>query len=117
MRTHARAHVQLAGVKIRKRKKDIKAKYEPEEFRDQLVQELKPVANESAETVGKHLDSLSEKLDYKTYGETLFDVLFTGGMLGTRRTPLPLRLPHHAHPFPPRSHQRCIASPSSPFFG
>ena len=69
-------------MKIRKRKKDIKAKYEPEEFRDQLVQELKPVANENAETVGKHLDSLSEKLDYKTYGETLFDVLFTGGMLG-----------------------------------
>ena len=78
-----RTDMQLAGVKIRKRKKDIKAKYEPEEFRDQLVQELKPVANESAETVGKHLDSLSEKLDYKTYGETLFDVLFTGGMLGT----------------------------------
>ena len=62
--------------------KDIKAKYEPEDFRDLLVQELKPVANESAEVVGRLLDSLSEKLDYKTYGETLFDVLFTGGMLG-----------------------------------
>jgi hypothetical protein len=111
--------VQLAGVRIRKRKKDIKAKYEPEEFRDQLVAELSEVATESAEDVGKLLDSLSEKLDYKTYGETLFDVLFTGGMLGPPprpRAPLcsgvhrltPTRTHTHTHRRRRRVQGQCV---------
>jgi len=85
--------MQLAGVRLKKRKKDIKAKFEPEEFRDQLVAELKPVASESPEVIGKVLDNLSEKADYRTYGETLFDILFTGGILGTPPSSFPtLRL-------------------------
>jgi len=86
--------MQLAGVRLKKRKKDIKAKFEPEEFRDQLVAELKPVANESPEVIGKVLDNLSEKADYRTYGETLFDILFTGGILGAP-PPTPISQSRH----------------------
>ena len=32
--------------------------------------------------VSKFLDSAGSKVDYRRYGETLFDILFAGGILG-----------------------------------
>lgn len=39
-------------------------------------------AGADLEAVSKYLDSAGGKLDYRRYGETLFDVLIAGGLLG-----------------------------------
>ncbi|GFR08402.1 basic leucine zipper and W2 domain-containing protein 2, partial [Trichonephila clavata] len=57
-----------------------KEKYDPTGFRDAIIQGL----NESGpdlELVSKFLDSAGSKLDYRRYGETLFDILLAGGIL------------------------------------
>lgn len=60
---------------------DEKEKYDPTGFRDAILQGL----NESGsdlELVSKFLDTAGSKLDYRRYGETLFDILLAGGILG-----------------------------------
>ncbi|GFV66321.1 basic leucine zipper and W2 domain-containing protein 2 [Trichonephila clavipes] len=67
----------LYGHKIAKHEKE---KYDPTGFRDAIIQGL----NESGsdlELVSKFLDSAGSKLDYRRYGETLFDILLAGGIL------------------------------------
>lgn len=70
----------LQGQRIKTRKRDEKEKYEPQAFRDSLVAGLKEAGND-LDSLSKFLDSAGNKLDYRRYGEVLFDVLFTGGML------------------------------------
>lgn len=71
--------MQLAGVKIRKRKKDIKSKHEPEEFAEQLIQELATVSAQGTEAIARQLDVLGDKMDYKRcnapneYSRCLYD--------------------------------------------
>lgn len=60
---------------------DEKEKYDPTGFRDAIIQGL----NESGtdlELVSKFLDTAGSKLDYRRYGETLFDIILAGGILG-----------------------------------
>lgn len=70
----------LSGQRIKTRKRDEKEKYDPTGFRDSIFQGL----NESGsdlELASKFLDSAGSKLDYRRYGETLFDILLAGGIL------------------------------------
>ena len=50
-------------------------------FRDSLLRGFAE-AGEDLEALSKYLDTAGNKLDYKHYGETLFDVLIAGGILG-----------------------------------
>ncbi|XP_023220828.1 basic leucine zipper and W2 domain-containing protein 2-like [Centruroides sculpturatus] len=70
----------LSGQRIKTRKRDEKEKYDPTGFRDAILQGLNE-AGSDLETVYKFLDSAGSKLDYRRYGETLFDILLAGGIL------------------------------------
>jgi len=70
----------LTGQRIRTRKRDEKEKYDPNGFRDIIVKGLNKTGTE-LEKVAKYLDGTGNKQDYKRYWETLFDILFAGGIL------------------------------------
>ncbi|XP_068207163.1 protein krasavietz isoform X2 [Palaemon carinicauda] len=70
----------LQGQRIKTRKRDEKAKYDPVGFRDAILQGLIE-AGSDLEAVNKYLDQAGSKLNYRTYGETLFDILIAGGIL------------------------------------
>ncbi|XP_042232365.1 basic leucine zipper and W2 domain-containing protein 1-like [Homarus americanus] len=70
----------LQGQRIKTRKRDEKAKYDPVGFRDAILQGLIE-AGSDLEAVNKYLDQAGSKLKYRTYGETLFDILIAGGIL------------------------------------
>lgn len=70
----------LTGHRIKTRKRDEKEKYDPSAFRDALLQGLRE-AGQDVELKIKFLDTAGAKLDYRRYAETLFDVLFAGGIL------------------------------------
>ncbi|GFG40143.1 hypothetical protein Cfor_08228 [Coptotermes formosanus] len=59
---------------------DEKEKYDPAGFRDAVLQGLNK-AGTDLEAVSKFLDTAGSKLDYRRYGETLFDILIAGGLL------------------------------------
>lgn len=46
-------------------------------------------AGSDLEAVNKYLDQAGSKLKYRTYGETLFDILIAGGILSKCRHPAP----------------------------
>lgn len=69
----------LQGQRIKTRKRDEKEKYDPSLFRDAILEGFAKAEN--LEQVSKFLDAAGHKLDYRRYGETLFDILFTGGIL------------------------------------
>jgi len=72
----------LSGQRIKTRKRDEKEKLDVTGFRDQLLQGLIE-AGTDLDAVSKFLDGAGgTKLDYRRYGETLFDVLIAGGILG-----------------------------------
>lgn len=60
---------------------DEKEKYDPQGFRDSVLQGLDK-AGTDLEAVSKFLDTAGSKLDYRRYGEALFDILIAGGLLG-----------------------------------
>jgi hypothetical protein len=60
---------------------DEKEKYDPAGFRDAVLQGLNK-AGTDLDAVSKFLDTAGSKLDYRRYGETLFDILIAGGLLG-----------------------------------
>jgi len=70
----------LQGQRIKTRKRDEKAKYDPVGFRDAILQGLLETGSD-LEAVQKYLDLAGNKLNYKSYGETLFDILIAGGIL------------------------------------
>ncbi|KAJ4449278.1 hypothetical protein ANN_00676 [Periplaneta americana] len=59
---------------------DEKEKYDPAGFRDAVLQGLNK-AGTDLEAVSKFLDTAGSKLDYRRYGEALFDILIAGGLL------------------------------------
>lgn len=71
----------LSGQRIKTRKRDEKEKYDPTGFRDAVIQGLDKAGND-LEAVSKFLDTAGSKLDYRRYGEALFDILIAGGLLG-----------------------------------
>ncbi|GFU04647.1 basic leucine zipper and W2 domain-containing protein 1 [Nephila pilipes] len=70
----------LSGQRIKTRKRDEKEKYDPGSFRDAILQGLNE-PNIDLEQVSKFLDTAGSKLDYRRYGEALFDILLAGGIL------------------------------------
>ena len=71
----------LSGQRIKTRKRDEKEKYDPVAFRDAVLQGFNEAGGD-LDKLSKYLDSAGAKLDYRRYAETLFDVLFAGGILG-----------------------------------
>lgn len=59
---------------------DEREKNDPTGFRDAVIAGLE--AAEDLEQISKYLDSAGNKLDYRRYGEVLFDILIAGGLLG-----------------------------------
>lgn len=71
----------LSGQRIRTRKRDEKEKQDPLAFRDAIIQGLQDIGNNDLEQVTAFLDKSGSKLNYRLYGEYLFDILFAGGVL------------------------------------
>ncbi|OXU32042.1 hypothetical protein TSAR_004340 [Trichomalopsis sarcophagae] len=59
---------------------DEKEKYDPTGFRDAVISGLEKAGND-LEAISKYLDTAGSKLDYRRYGEVLFDILIAGGLL------------------------------------
>ncbi|XP_059488343.1 protein krasavietz [Neocloeon triangulifer] len=70
----------LSGQRIKTRKRDEKEKYDPAGFRDAVLVGLTK-AGSDLEAIYKFLDTAGSKLDYRRYGEALFDILIAGGLL------------------------------------
>ncbi|KAH7985619.1 hypothetical protein HPB52_025521 [Rhipicephalus sanguineus] len=60
---------------------DEKEKYDPSGFRDAILQGFAE-AGSDLDAVHKFLDAAGSKLDYRRYGEVIFDILLAGGILG-----------------------------------
>lgn len=60
---------------------DEKEKYDPFGFRDFILGGLNG-AGTDLEAIWKFLDQAGSKVDYRRYGEVLFDILIAGGLLG-----------------------------------
>ena len=60
---------------------DEKEKFDPSTFRDAIITGLNECESDF-EQVERYLDGAGGKLDYRRYAETLFDILFAGGVLG-----------------------------------
>lgn len=58
---------------------DEKEKFDPHGFRDAVIAGLEKA--EDLEQISKFLDTAGNKLDYRRYGEVLFDILIAGGLL------------------------------------
>ncbi|CAI2182119.1 10440_t:CDS:2 [Funneliformis geosporum] len=73
----------LHGVKIKARKGQQKAqaKYEPTIFRDSILKVLLEAQPGSFDDISSKLDTSGNTLEFRKYGETLFEILFTGGVL------------------------------------
>ncbi|XP_050295504.1 protein krasavietz [Anthonomus grandis grandis] len=70
----------LSGQRIKTRKRDEKERYDPIGFRDAIISGLDKCANDF-EGISRYLDGAGNKLDYRRYGECLFDILIAGGIL------------------------------------
>lgn len=70
----------LSGQRIKTRKRDEKEKYDPLGFRDSIITGLDKCANDF-EAISRYLDGAGSKLDYRRYGDSLFDILIAGGIL------------------------------------
>lgn len=58
---------------------DEKEKFDPTGFRDAVIAGLEKA--EDLDGISKFLDTAGNKLDYRRYGEVLFDILIAGGLL------------------------------------
>lgn len=59
---------------------DEREKYDPTGFRDAVLLGLEKAGND-LEAISKYLDAAGSKLDYRRYGEALFDIMIAGGLL------------------------------------
>ncbi|CAG8468816.1 1482_t:CDS:2 [Paraglomus brasilianum] len=73
----------LHGVKIKTKKsvQKAQAKYEPTVFRDNILKALTAAKPGDFEDIAQQLDRAGNDLEYHKYGETLFEILLTGGIL------------------------------------
>jgi hypothetical protein len=93
----------LSGQRIKTRKRDEKEKYDPIGFRDQLFQGLQDQSD--VDQILRFLDQAGGKLDYRRYGESLFDILIAGGILGAFVT---CSLFHVFSSLHPESYKPCV---------
>ncbi|XP_076456175.1 eIF5-mimic protein 2-like [Babylonia areolata] len=70
----------LSGTRLKTRKRDEKEKYDPNSFRDAVIQGLNETQGD-LEKVSKFLDVSGSRLNYRRYADVLFDILFAGGIL------------------------------------
>lgn len=70
----------LQGQRIKTRKRDEKEKFDPTAFRDSILLGITESGGD-LEQLSKFLDTSGNKLDYRRYGESLFDILIAGGLL------------------------------------
>merc|ERR1712071_231157 len=73
----------LSGQRIKTRKRDEKEKYDPLGFRDIILAGFAE-AGDDLDSIWKYLDVSGSKLDYRRYGEVLFDILIAGGVLAQK---------------------------------
>jgi len=52
-------------------------------FRDSILKTLSEAQPGNFEEISQKLDAAGNTLDFKKYGEPLFEILLTGGVLGT----------------------------------
>ncbi|CAO3662123.1 unnamed protein product [Rhizopus microsporus] len=73
----------LHGVRIKQRKgvQKANAKHEPEIFRENILGQLNTIKKGDFEAISSKLDSLGNTLDYRKYGDSLFEILITGGII------------------------------------
>lgn len=69
----------LTGQRLKSRKRDEKEKFEPEVFREELVKGINTCEDKDAVSV--YLDTAGQRLDYRRYAETLFDVLYASSIV------------------------------------
>lgn len=62
---------------------DEKERYDPVGFRDAIISGLDQ-CNNNFEAISRFLDGAGNKQDYRRYGESLFDILIAGGILGKK---------------------------------
>ncbi|KOB73903.1 Eukaryotic initiation factor 5C, partial [Operophtera brumata] len=75
----SQTHVNIISIYNRRNEKE---KYDPNGFRDALVLGLERAgAGGDLDAAYKFLDTGGSKLDYRRYGEVIFDVLIAGGLL------------------------------------
>ncbi len=78
----------LGGVRIRQRKRNINVPLDPESFAKSLLEIFSAAKDEADGDVDKSLEHAlggidQSDLDYNRYADTFFEVVFTGGILGT----------------------------------
>lgn len=74
----------LSGQRIKTRKRDEKEKHDPIGFRNTIIIGLENCSEKlDFEAIYKFLDTSGGKLDYKRYGECLFDILIAGDLLAS----------------------------------
>ncbi|CAO3669943.1 unnamed protein product [Umbelopsis vinacea] len=73
----------LHGVKIKQRKsvQKAQAKHEPEIFRDSFLKPLTAAKPNDYDDLSQKLDVAGNTLDYRKYGDSLFEILIIGGIL------------------------------------
>ncbi|ORX55793.1 ARM repeat-containing protein [Hesseltinella vesiculosa] len=73
----------LHGVKIKQRKgiQKAQAKHEPEVFRDSLLAQIAKAQPGDLEEISSILDKAGNTMEYRKYGENIFEVLIIGGIL------------------------------------
>ncbi|BGP40678.1 hypothetical protein JCM10449v2_004640 [Rhodotorula kratochvilovae] len=73
----------LQGVHIKQRKGQAKAaaKFEPLQFRDQLVNHLASCSPSDYDSISAKLDALAPQLDFRKYEEQLFQIMLVGAVL------------------------------------
>lgn len=69
----------LTGQRLKSRKRDEKEKFEPEVFREDIVKGINSC--EDLDAVSVWLDTAGQRLDYRRYAETLFDVLYASSIV------------------------------------
>jgi len=69
----------LTGQRLKSRKRDEKEKFEPEVFREDVVKGINSC--EDLDAVSVWLDTAGQRLDYRRYAETLFDVLYASSIV------------------------------------
>ncbi|KAJ1926954.1 hypothetical protein IWQ60_003354 [Tieghemiomyces parasiticus] len=73
----------LHGAKLKTRKRESKAnaKFDAETFREQLLTVINEVDTSDFDAVSTKLDVAGNTLDYRRYGEAVFELLITGGLV------------------------------------
>lgn len=70
----------LTGQRLKFRKRDLKEKHDANGFRDEIVEGLID-ADGDFEKAKDYLDKKGSQIDYRSYADSLFDVLIAGGLL------------------------------------